>query len=253
MSTPALDLSAARLAVTWQAPGTHQVFALFDDGAWFWTLASPADPWSALAGAFRCDAGDGERAALLDLGARVAAGAVPDSGGTGGLALVLAAGGRTVRVDAGGEAAGEVTRATLPLLAVGRRRPVSAIEVRAARMAPPGAPSVLGLAFTAIGVEPTQLRLDAESVRLIGADGPWQQVPAPRMGLVEGAGNLLDGLYAPAVIPAGTTGAWVLAGADAQPGQRVRAGGTVRASGPWAESNAPLLAFEVSAPVDLPR
>jgi hypothetical protein len=239
-----LDLSAARLAVTWRGAGTHQELALADDGVWFWTLASPAAPWDARAGTFRCD---GDRAALLGIAARVADGSIASSG-DGGLAVVLSAGGRTIRVDAGSPAAAEVTAAVAPLLAAAR--PVSAVQARAAQMAPPGGAPVLGLAFTSIGTEPAVLRLDAGAVRVIAAGGAWHEVPAPRMGLVEGAGNLLDGLYAPATIPPGTTGAWVLAGADAAPGQRVRAGGNVRASGWWTASSAPLLAFEVSTTVD---
>ncbi|MEN3308709.1 MAG: hypothetical protein V7603_4911, partial [Micromonosporaceae bacterium] len=178
---------------------------------------------------------------------RVAAAAIPaiPESAAGGLALVLAAGGRTIRVDAGSAAAAEVTRAVSPLLAAAR--PVSAVQVRAARMAPPGGPSVLGLTFTSLGVEPAVVQLDAEAVRLIDPAGSWREVPPPRMGLVEGAGHLLDGLYAPATIPPGTTGAWVLAGADAQPGERVRAGGTVRLTGPRAASSA----FEVSTTVDV--
>ncbi|MEN3307505.1 MAG: hypothetical protein V7603_3707 [Micromonosporaceae bacterium] len=128
-----LDLSAATFAVTWRAAGTHQALALFDDGVWFWTLASPDAAWAALAGTFRGEAGGGERAALLDIAARVAAAAIPaiPESAAGGLALVLAAGGRTIRVDAGSAAAAEVTRAVSPLLATAR--PVSAVQVRAAR------------------------------------------------------------------------------------------------------------------------
>jgi hypothetical protein len=220
------------------------MLALTDDGAWFWTLASPAPPWDALAGTFRCD---GDRAALLGIAARVADGTVPESG-DGGLALVLSAGGRTIRVAAGSPAAAEVTTAAAPLLAAAR--PVSAVRTRAAVMAPPGGDPVLGLSFTSIGTEPAVLGLDPAAVRLIAAEGSWHEVPPPRMGLVEGAGNLLDGLYTPATMPPGTVGAWVLAAADAAPGQRVRAGGTVRASGWWTTSNAPVLPFEVSTTVD---
>ncbi len=250
LPTTHLDLAAARFAVTWLATGTHQVLALVDDDVWFWTLASPEPAWASLAGTFRCDASDGERNTLLAAAAPVADGTLADSAAPGGLAVAVTAAGRTVRVDAGSDAAARVGAAVAPLLAEARPSPVRAVRLRAARMAAPGSTEMLGLAVTSVGTEPALLGLDGAGVRVVAPDGAWESVPPPRMGLVAEAGTLLDGLYAPATIPAGGTGAWVLAGATATPGHRVLAGGSIALAGPWPVEDSPVLAFDFSATVE---
>ena len=82
---------------------------------------------------------------------------------------------------------------------------------------------------------------------LAGADGDWRSAPPPRMGLVDGAGTLLDGLYRAATVPAGGVGVWTLADADPDGLRRVRAAGTIEVAGPVPPASVP---FEVSAEVD---
>jgi hypothetical protein len=109
---------------------------------------------------------------------------------------------------------------------------------------------MLGLTVDSIGSEPAVLGLDAGAVRLDASEGAWQPVPAPRMGLVDGDGTLLDGLYAPATVPPGVRGAWVLPGVTAGSvsevrAQQVRIGGTIRVAGPVPPAT---VAFEATAP-----
>ncbi|MGZ4602069.1 MAG: hypothetical protein ACXV0U_00560 [Kineosporiaceae bacterium] len=244
-----LDLSGAGLSVIWRAPGTHQALAVVADGVWFWTFASPSEPWADVAGSFLCEVSDAERAALLDLVVRIAGeGTSPGRArpGAGRLELLLAAGSRRTWVDAGSEAASDVQQATGPLLADSRPRAVNAVRLKAARMTPPAGDPVLGLTFAAIGADSSMLRLDPQALRLIGADGDWRVAQPPRMGLVDAAGTLLDGLYQAATVPAGGLGAWVIPGGEARGAQRVVAAGTLRVAGPIPAAD---VAFEVSAEI----
>jgi hypothetical protein len=244
-----LDLSGAGLSVTWRAPGTHQVLAVVADGVWFWTFASPSGPWADVAGTFLCEVSDADRAALLELVDRIP-GEDPSGGraspGAGGLGLWLSAGSRRAWVDAGSAAAFDVQQATGPLLTQSRAHAVDALRLKAARRTPPVGDPVLGLTFTAIGTDPSTLRLDPHALRLIRPDGDWRVAQPPRMGLVDGAGTLLDGLYQAASVPAGGLGVWVIPGAEAEDAQRVVAAGTVQVAGPIP---AAAVAFEVSAEI----
>jgi hypothetical protein len=242
-----LDLSTADLAVTWHAPGTRQTLAVAGEDVWFWTFGSPSEPWADVAGTFRCDASATERAELVDL-ARL----IPDDGhpggrepaGAGALGVHLRARSRSAWVDAGSRSADDVREATAPLLAAPRPRAVSAVRMRAARMTPPAGAPVLGLTFAGIGTEGATLRLDPGALRLIGADGAWQVAQPPRMGLVDAAGALLDGLYHAATVPARGLGAWVIPAAQAERAQRVLAAGTIHVAGPVPPA---AVRFEVSA------
>ena len=229
-----LDLSGATFSVTWRASGTHQALALMADDVWFWSFVAPSPPWSGSVGSFRCESTERERAALLDIANRL--GGEParpeEHPGTGHLGLLLAAGAHRAWVDAGSDLASGVQRATAPLLAGERPRPVSAVRLRADVMTFPGLPPLLGLGFDSIGTEPSTVRLDADHIVLVGPDGDWRTVPRPRMGLVDGDGALLDGLYQAATVPAGEVGVWTLAEADATGVRRVVVSGTIDAAGP---------------------
>jgi hypothetical protein len=241
-----LELGAASPAIVWRAPGTHQALALHGDDVWFWTFASPEPRWADVAGTFRIAATPDERAALTALRA---------GDDADGLTLLLTVAGRTARVAAGSVMGRQVGAAVTPLLERLRAAPVAAVAVRAAVVAPPGGlPAMLGLTVDSIGTEPAVLGLAAEAVRLGAADGAWRPVPAPRMGLVDGTGTLLDGLYAAATVPAGGRGAWVLPGVTASGvhemrAQCVRIGGTIRVAGPVPPA---MVAFEATAPLTRP-
>ena len=237
--TVGLELAAAAVAIVWRAPGTHQALALSGDDVWFWTFASPEPRWADVTGTFRTEATPAERAALTALS--------PGDDEPGGLALQLTVAGRTARVAVGSVLGRQVGAAVDPLLDRLRATPVSAVALTAAIVTPPGGlPAMLGLTVDSIGTKPAVLGLDAGAVRLGVPDGAWQPVPPPRMGLVDGAGTLLDGLYGAATVPAGARGAWVLPGVPADEAQRVRIGGTIRVAGPVP---AGMVAFEVTAPL----
>jgi len=103
---------------------------------------------------------------------------------------------------------------------------------------------MLGLTIAAMGSEAAVIGLDADGVRLGAPDGSWRPVAAPRMGLVGPEGDLLDGLYAMATVPAGGHGAWVLPGVPTADAQRLRAAGTIRVAGPVPPAT---VAFTVTA------
>jgi hypothetical protein len=192
-----------------------------------------------VAGTFRVTATPDERAALAAL---ALAGDEP----VDGLGILLTVDGRTARVAAGSALGRRVGAAVAPLFDRLRAAPVSAVAVSAAVIEPPGGlGSVLGLTVATLGPEPAALGLAADGLRLAGADGPWQPVPAPRMGLVGPDGALLDGLYATATVPAGSRGAWIV-GVPVSGARRVRAAGTVRVAGPVPPAAVP---FEVTAQI----
>lgn len=221
--TVGLELGAAATSIVWRTPGAHQALAVHGDDVWFWTFASPEPRWADVAGTFRV-AAPSEAAALAAL-------VVDDE--PGDLPLELTVSGRTARVAAGSELGRRVGAVVGPLLDRLRAAPVSAVSVTAAVVTPPGGlPAMLGLTIDALGPEPAVLGLDADGVRLGADDGAWQPVPAPRMGLVDADGALLDGLYAAATVPAGGRGAWVLPGVPVGEAQRARIGGTIRVAGP---------------------
>ena len=237
--TVGLELGAAATSILWRTPGMHQALAVHGDDVWLWTFASPEPRWADVAGTFRV-AAPAEAAALAAL-------TVDDE--PGDLPLQLTVAGRTARVAAGSELGRRVGAVVGPLLDRLRAAPVSAVSLTAAVVTPPGGlPAMLGLALDALGPEPAVLGLDAGGVRL-GADGAWQPVPAPRMGLVDADGTLLDGLYAAATVPAGGSGAWVLPGVAVGDAQRVRIGGTVRVAGPVPPA---AVAFEATAALTRP-
>lgn len=236
--TVGLELGAASTAVVWRTTGTHQALALSGDDVWFWTFASPEPRWADVTGTFRVTATPDERAALAAL-------ALDDERAAGDLALQLTVGGRTARVTAGSALGRRVGTAVAPLLDRLRTAPVAAVAVSAVVVEPPGGlGSVLGLTVVSLGTEPAVIGLAADALVVAGVDGPWQPVPAPRMGLVGADGALLDGLYAAATVPVGGRGAWVVSGAPTAGARRVRAAGTVRVAGPVPPATIP---FEVTA------
>jgi hypothetical protein len=83
------------------------------------------------------------------------------------------------------------------------------------------------------------------------AVGEWLTLPPPRMGLVDPAGNLLDGLYTTAEIVPGDLGACTIvlddptAGLAAGAGMRGALRGSLTLAGPW--PHAPIEPFEASS------
>jgi hypothetical protein len=236
-----LELSGAAFSVLWRALGVHQALARYDDRVWFWTLGSPEPQLAALVGTFACDLEPGEGDALDALAERAAADSTP--GPSTGLNLVLGYGSGTALVPAGTQLAADVEAAVAPLRERAVRSPVAAVAVRAGVVQPPAGPAILGLTFSSAGSAPVVIRVDGESLRLADGEG-WRQLAAPRMGLVDGAGHLLDGLYRPATVPAGGLGAWVLPGVDVGVGERVLVRGLIEVCGPPPPA---MVDFEVSA------
>ena len=142
---------------------------------------------------------------------------------------------------------GAATADVATLLAPDRMRAISVVEMRATQATPPGGIPMLGASFASTGSASVTIHLNAGSIRLLDLDGPWRLLNAPRMGLVDGAGNLLDGLYRDATIAPGGLGAWLLGAADGGIGQRVRVAGTIVPTGPVPPV---AVAFEVTAPVE---
>jgi hypothetical protein len=238
--TVGLEPGTASPTIVWRAAGIHQVLALSGDDVWFWTFVSPEPRWADVTGTFRIAATPDERAALAALTAQA-------DGPAPGPAVELTVAGRTVRVAAGSRLGLRVGAAVAPLLDRLRAAPVSAAVVSAAVIEPPGGLGpMLGLTVTALGTQQAVIGLTADALRIAGPDGPWQPVPAPRMGLVGPDGALLDGLYAMASVPAGGRGAWVVPGAPMSGARRVRVAGTVRVVGPVPAAAVP---FEVTAEI----
>jgi hypothetical protein len=243
-SEPAgLDLSGATCSVLWQGPGLHQALALYDGQAWFWTFASPEPGLAALVGTFQGELEDGELDALLALAGRAATAPAEPEQPTAGLNVVLGHGSGTVVVPAGSDLAADIDAAVGPVRLRALRSPVEVVSVRAGLVQPPVGAAILGLTFTSPGRAAAVVRLDGGSLRLVDGEG-WRELAAPRMGLVDGEGHLLDGLYQPATLPAGGLGAWVLPGVDVGTAERVLVRGQIQVAGPPPH---PAVGFEISA------
>ncbi len=247
--TDLVDLSWARLAVTWRSVGTHQILAVRDDGTvWLWALAT-IGAGSDVVGTFRTSLPD-DRRPDLDAAAGVlvrAGAAVP-----GQLGLTLTSGDRSGWVPLGGEDARTVSDLVVPLVDAARMAPVAAARLTTHVIAAPTGARVAGFSLTSVGSEPVTALLDRDTLALTTFDGDWQPLTPPRMGLVGAGGELLDGLYQAATIPPGTTAACSVL-LDGHDDRRFRTGslrGAVTLVGPWAAS--PTVPFEIAGAVAAP-
>jgi hypothetical protein len=242
------DVSTAVLGVQWQAPGLHRVLAIYEAEIWVWALTDTAAPWAPLAGSFRTSPRSSELTDIRALGERVIA--EPEVS-PGQLALQMTAGAVVRNVAAASPLAAEIGHAVGPLLQRALDAPVSAIRLTGHVLTAPDGSSHLGLAFGSIGTDPATVLLAAERVAVGDDTGNWREVPPPRMGLVDAEANLLDGLYHPAVIPAGGRGVWAVS----QPYEELsdqwisRVRGSIVLRGPWQAEVALQEPFEVTAPL----
>lgn len=244
-----IDLSWARLAVTWRSVGTHQILAVRDDGAvWFWALAT-IGPGSDVVGTFRTRLPD-DRRPDLD-----AVAGLPDRAGAavpGQLGLTVSSGDRSGWVPLGGADASTVTDLVLPLVAAARTAPVAAARLVTHLVTAPTGARAAGFSLTSVGTEPVTALLDRDTLALTTFDGDWLPLTPPRMGLVGAAGELLDGIYQAATIPPGSAGACSVP-LDGDEDRQFRTGslrGAVTLVGPWAAS--PAVPFEIAGAVASP-
>jgi hypothetical protein len=243
--TAVLDLSDARLSVTWRSVGTHQVLAVYDDrSAWYWATAT-VGPGSDVVGSFRTEVADDRWRAVEDAAAMV--------GGLGGarvpgeMGLELTAGTATGWVAFGTDEAGRIAAAVDPVVEQARATPIAAARLETRVVTAPTGQRLAGFSLTSVGDRVVSLMLDAEEFVLLTADGTWWPLPAPRMGLVDASGKLLDGLYQRADLAPGALGACtiVLDDPPAEPPSRGNIRGSVALVGPWPVT--PEVPFEASS------
>lgn len=246
--TPAIDLSGALLAVTWRTIGTHQVLAVYDDrSAWYWALAT-IGPGADLIGSFRAEVPAESWAAVTAIAADdevLGSDQVP-----GELGMTIGAGRRAGWVGLGSEQAGRIGAVVLPLVELALTQPVAAARLEIRLVTSPIGQRLAGFTLTSIGSQPVSLRLDPEQFSLSLSVGEWFALPPPRMGLVDPAGTLLDGLYTTAEIAPGTLGACTIVLDDPAAGSggaamRGALRGSLTLAGPW--SAAPTEPFEASS------
>lgn len=249
MSDLELDLSGARLAVTWRSTGTHQVLAAYDDRTlWVWDLAT-VGPGSDLVGSFQTEVPEGSWSGVVELAAvvdeLVSTGPTPRAGD---LVLRVGSGAVSGWLALGSEAAARVGTTTQPLLGLARQHPVAAARLTTMVATAPTGQRLAGFSLASVGREPVSLLIDPAAL-VLTVDGEAELLPAPRMGLVSGDGTLLDGLYQPARIEPGQNAACsVLVDAAAGAGDGAAVSGGVRGLltmvGPWPV--APTLPFEAT-------
>ena len=247
MNAPGFDLSDALLSVTWRSVGTHQVLGVYDDrSAWYWAMAT-LGPGSDVVGSFRTEVPAGQWAAIEAAAAAVARFDQPAA--TGALGLTITARGVTGWVALGTDDAGGIGGAVLPVVEAARSTPVAAARLEARVLTAPTGQRVAGFTLASIGDRPVSLRIDPEGFLLSTPAGGGDLLPAPRMGLVDAAGHLLDGLYQTAEIPPGALGACtiVLTEAPAEPPTLGAIRGSLTLVGPWPIE--PIEAFEASSTV----
>jgi hypothetical protein len=243
--TAGFDLSDAILSVTWRSIGTHQVLAVYADrAAWYWALATVGEG-SDVVGSFRTEVSAGEWGSIEELAGRV---------GTSGsdrtndeLGIALTAGDSTRWVTAGSDEAGAVASIVMPFVERALTGPVAATRFGTRVVTAPTGQPLAGFTFLSIGVQPVLLRLDANTFALVSAGGDWRSLPAPRMGLVDASGDLLDGLYQTAEIPPGALGACTILVTETGDAAGGALQGSLTLAGPWPSANSPVEAFEVSS------
>jgi hypothetical protein len=247
--TAGFDLSDAVVSVTWRSVGSHQVLAVYADrAAWYWAMATIGDG-SDVVGSFRTDVSDDEWGSIEELAGQVSS--FGNDRAHGDLGTALTSGNVTGWVAAGSDQAGRVALIVMPLVERARAGPIAATRFGTRVVTAPTGQLLAGFTFLSIGVQPVQLSLDADTFALVSAGGDWRSLPAPRMGLVDAAGDLLDGLYQTAEIAPGALGACtiLLAETEGDAAARGTLHGFLTLAGPWPAADSPVEAFEVSSAV----
>lgn len=245
--TTLLNLSGASFTVTWRSVGTHQILAAFPDRTvWYWAMAT-IGPRSCDVGSYRTQATAAQYAAVEQLEARLDAAAPPAHE----LGMTVTFGQRSIWVSDGTDRSAAVTAAVLPLVELAIAKPVAVARFGAQVVMAPTGQMVAGFTFASLGVEPVQLRFEAESFELTSSSGEALALPAPRMGLVDSSGALLDGLYQTATVPVGGQGSCtvVLANPSGPPPARAGIVGVILLAGPWSASAMPGADFEASCAI----
>jgi len=257
------------LALTWSRmppfggwPVDEQV-GLEDDGtAWLW-VGSAADPTRAdLVGTFRFSAGRERVREALDLVALLGSGspaaAGEPRGGAAPTAVVAGPDGSAHHLAADGPDAARGLLAILDGLTIDALAAPLAAARFSAVAALAGSPEALALVVAGEGLESVTLRFDPAQLWVEWLDGEQpvgrDAVPDLPIGLLDEAGELVDGLFAPARIPPGTSAATTLpvAAGTARAGL-VTVGGRIRLLRPTPSIDMPLDAFAArTRPVFLP-
>lgn len=246
--TAGFDLSGAVLTVTWRAVGTHQVLAVYAErAAWYWALATIGEG-ADVVGSFRTGVTDDEWESIGELAGRI--GNLANDRVSDELGIALTAGAAAAWVAFGSDEAGAIASTVMPLVRRALAEPVAAARFETRVVTAPTGQRVAGFTLSSIGRESVMLRLDADTFALVSGGGEWHSLPAPRMGLIDAGGGLLDGLYQTAEISPGGLGACtiLLTETPGDPPARGALHGSVTLAGPWDTANAPVEAFEVSSP-----
>jgi hypothetical protein len=244
-----IDLSAAVVSVTWRAIGTHQTLAVFEDRtAWYWALAT-VGAGADVVGSFRA-AVPPERFAAATAMATAAVGREADAA-PGALGMTVTSAEHRGWVPLGTTEADDLAAVVLPLVASARAQPIAAAQLQTHVATAPTGQRIAGFTLTSVGERPLSLRFDPQTFVLTAGDGGATLLPAPRMGLVDAGGRLLDGLYQAAQLAPGVLGACTIVLAEAPPAPLARGAvqGWLTLEGPWDE--APIEDFEASSPVQL--
>jgi hypothetical protein len=247
--TIGLDLSGALLSVTWRTIGTHQVLAVYDDrSAWYWAMATTG-PGADLIGSFRAEVPADRWSFVVALAGDNAV--LSNQQVPGELGISIGSGEGSGWVALGTEQAGRIGDAVLPLVQLALDHPVAAARLETRLVTSPIGQRLAGFTLASIGERPVSLRLDPQQFALSLSVGEWLALPPPRMGLVDPAGTLLDGIYTTAEIAPGFLGACTIvlddaaAGLGGGPGMRGAMRGSLILAGPW--PHAPVEPFEASS------
>jgi hypothetical protein len=247
--TTAFDLTGALLSVTWRTIGTHQALAVYDDrSAWYWALATTG-PGADRIGSFRAEVPADQWASVAALAGNNTV--LSNQQVPGQLGITIGSGEGSGWVALGSEQAGRIGDAVLPLVQLALAHPVAAARLETRLVTSPIGQRLAGFTLASIGERPVSLRLDPQHFVLSLSAGEWLALPPPRMGLVDPAGTLLDGIYSTAEIAPGALGACTIvlddpaAGLAGGAGMRGAIRGSLTLAGPW--PHAPIEAFEASS------
>jgi len=259
-NVPGLDLSGALVAFRWQSIGLDRTIAVYDDGAIrCWQLSAIEAEFADVAGAFRIDADSSELSAARAIAARIESASVAGLGSASGqhgeLGLNVTVGNVSHWVGASDPLAAEIGGFVQPLVSKVLQAPLSALRLGGALLPAPATPDdppqgAVGLAvsFRSAGSVAVTFTVDPNAITVELGNAGWQQVVPPRMGVLSGDGNLIDGIYVPAVIAAGTLGVMMIGAPAGGTPTSVRVNGTITLTGPWPYS--PELGYQLSAPCE---